>query len=160
VIKLKNILFEIDLPPGVPKPFDGVTIISDAEPNDIRDLFSHYEDLPSPILYIHSFFPKKEYTGKGWTKAWVLKYLQDWKNGRLNYDSEINTEWGSRGLAVIGGGSFPKSDWFGTSTFYSDGQLFFNSLVRDGYLIPQPINKVGGGRALNLYKITNKVNMV
>lgn len=112
--------------------------------------------MPSPILYIHSFFPNKEYTGKGFTRAWVLKYLQDWKNGRLNYDDELNAEWGSRGLSMFGGGS----DWFGTSTFYTDGKMFFDTLVRDGYLVPQRLSKMGDGRALNLYKITNKVNMV
>ena len=156
MIKLKDILLEMDLPPGVPKPFEGVDIITNELPDDIRGNFDSYPDLPSPILYIHSFFPKEEFRGKGLTKAWVLKYLSDWKTGRLTYDNELNAKWGSRGLRDVGRGS----EWFGTSTFYSDGEKFFNTLVRDGYLIKQNPTKVGGGRALNQYKITNKVNMV
>ena len=110
MIKLKYILLEMDLPPGVPKPFEGVDIITNELPDDIRGNFHSYPDLPSPILYIHSFFPKEEFRGKGFTKAWVLKYLSDWKTGRLTYDNELNAKWGSRGLRDVGRGS----EWFGT----------------------------------------------
>jgi len=141
----------------IPQPFEGIDVIgmgtfgNKQYPTDAYEAFSEQYDLPNePILYIHSFFPKEEYKGKGLTKKYLLKTLSDWSNNRLN-NKELIEIIGMRSLREFGG-----SDLFGTSSFYDEGEKFFNNLVDNGYLEKINLNKNKDGRALNLFKITNK----
>jgi hypothetical protein len=141
----------------IPQPFKGIDIIGlgtfggKQYPTDAYEAFSEQYDLPNkPILYIHSFFPKEEYRGKGLTKKYLLKTLSDWINNRLDNKELINLI-GNRSLREFGG-----SDLFGTSSFYDAGEKFFDDLVENNYLEKINLNKIKDGRALNLFKITNK----
>jgi hypothetical protein len=141
----------------IPQPFEGIDVIGMGTfgPTDAYDVFSEQYDLPNePILYIHSFFPKKEYRGKGLTKKYLLKTLSDWVNNRLN-NKELIERIGMRSLRKFGG-----SNLFGTSSFYDEGEKFFNNLVDNGYLEKINLNKKKDGRALNLFKITNKTKNI
>lgn len=132
----------------IPQPFEGITVI--AEGSEEYEMFNHYELPNEPILYIHSFFPKEEYKGKGLTKKYLLKILNDWINNRLRNDELVN-HIGTRWLNKLGG-----SDLFATSSMYDQGEKFFNNLINSGYLEKVDLIKNGNGRAMNLFRITNK----
>ncbi len=140
----------------IPQPFTGIDVIgmgtfgNKEYPTDAYEAYSEQYDLPDePILYIHSFFPKKEYTGKGLTKKYLLKTLSDWANHKLDNKELINTI-GMRSLKEFGG-----SRYFGTSSFYDEGEKFFNNLVENGFLEKIHLIKKKDGRALNLFMITD-----
>jgi hypothetical protein len=145
----------------IPQPFKGIDVIGMATfgnkeyPTDAYEAYAEQYDLPNePILYIHSFFPKQEYTGKGLTKKYLLKTLSDWANHRL-YNKELIERIGKRALKGFGG-----SDFFGTSSFYDAGEKFFNNLVEGGFLEKINLKKKKEGRALNLFKITDKTKNI
>lgn len=132
----------------IPQPFEGITVI--AKGSLEYDIFNSYDLPDKPILYIHSFFPKEEYKGKGLTKKYLLKTLNDWINNRLN-NKELTNNLGNRLLSKLGG-----SDLFATSSFYNEGETFFDNLIENGYLEKVILNKRTEGRALNLFRITDK----
>lgn len=145
----------------IPQPFEGIDVIgmgtfgNKEYPTDAYEAYSEQYDLPNePILYIHSFFPKDEYKGKGLTKKYLLKTLSDWANHKLDNKELINNI-GKRSLDNFGG-----SDFFATSSFYDEGEKFFNNLVKNGFLEKINLNKKKEGRALNLFKITNKTKNI
>ncbi len=145
----------------IPQPFGGIDIIgmgtfgNKEYPTDAYEAYAEQYDLPNePILYIHSFFPKEEYKGKGLTKKYLLKTLSDWANHRLD-NKELINRIGKRSLNNFGGSNF-----FGTSSFYNEGEKFFNNLVDDGFLEKINLNKKKEGRALNLFKITDKTKNI
>ena len=145
----------------IPQPFSGIDVIgigtfgNKEYPTDAYEAFSEQYDLPDkPILYIHSFFPKDEYKGKGLTKKYLLKTLSDWANHKLDNKELINNI-GKRSLDNFGG-----SDFFGTSSFYDEGEKFFNNLIENGFLEKVHLNKKKEGRALNLFRITNKTKNI
>ena len=145
----------------IPQPFSGIDVIgmgtfgNKEYPTDAYEAFSEVYDLPDePILYIHSFFPKEEYKGKGLTKKYLLKTLSDWANHKLDNKELINNI-GKRLLYNFGG-----SDFFGTSSFYDEGEKFFNNLIENGFLEKVHLNKKKEGRALNLFRITNKTKNI
>ncbi len=145
----------------IPQPFGGIDVIgmgtfgNKEYPTDAYEAYSEQYDLPNePILYIHSFFPKEEYKGKGLTKKYLLKTLSDWANHRLD-NKELIYRIGKRSLNNFGG-----SDFFATSSFYDEGEKFFNNLVKNGFLEKINLNKKKEGRALNLFKITNKTKNI
>ena len=155
-IRIENIYEKI------PQPFKGIDIIGMGTWKDKKvptipyDIFSEGYDLPNkPILYIHSFFPKKEFTGKGYTKKYLLKTLYEWSNNKLE-NKDLVDLYGTRFLK-----EFKGSDLFGTSSLYNDGELFFDNLVENGYLEKVELNKKNfHSRALNLFKITEKTKNI
>ena len=155
-IRIENIYEKI------PQPFKGIDIIGMGTWKDKKvptipyDIFSEGYDLPNkPILYIHSFFPKKEFTGKGYTKKYLLKTLYEWSNNKLE-NKDLVDLYGTRFLK-----EFKGSDLFGTSSLYKDGELFFDNLVENGYLEKVELNKKNfHSRALNLFKITEKTKNI
>lgn len=152
MIKLTDILREVfDDVKKYPVPFDGISVINREPESDIYQFFSEQYDLPDePILYIHSFFPKKEYKGRGITKKYLLHTLSSWARG-VDDVGILAPEIGMRFIRQSGG-----SRYFGTSSMYSEGEGFFNKLVSDGYLERVQLTKRGGGRELILFKITDK----
>ncbi len=112
-----------------------------------EEWFNNYKNLPDEVIYyIHSFFPTESIIGKGIMKDIVLTKIRDFANDNLEDLKDIR----SVGINVSG------SDFFGTSTFYKAGKKFFENLVKQGFLKPVKIDKIKGGRALNLFKITSK----
>jgi hypothetical protein len=141
----------------IPQPFSGVDIIGFSTFNgksystNAYDFYCEQYDLPEePILYIHGFFPKEEFKGKGLTKKYLLKTLSDWSNNRLE-NKELNDLYGKKAK------EFGGSDLFATSSFYEDGKMFFDNLVNNGFLEKMKLpKKIEHMRSLNLYRITDK----